>query len=201
MLMLRRGPSPTVHIAAEGLASSSCPTNGENLSGSVAFCLQRPFYFIAIFSRLSTTSMWSLTKLLILGTTGCVFVPVPPHHAPHVKPRPPPLAMTSPMAQNQPAAPRRVPPQPHGFPYHTGGWFGGTSAEDLLEGWWAEWNPTAGIVYVRQGRRDYEEYSAHPLMLAVCEAIRPPSDLAVISYPVVHGRWHGEEDQLRDLEH
>ena len=74
-----------------------------------------------------------------------------------------------------------MPLHPPGFPYHTGGWFGGTTAEDLLEGWWAAWNSTTGIVYVRQGRYDYEEYSVHPLVLAVCEAILPPSDLAVLN--------------------
>ena len=39
------------------------------------------------------------------------------------------------------------------------------------------------------------------MLLAVCEAIRPPADLAVLSYPIIHGRWHGEEEHLRELEH
>ena len=89
---------------------------------------------------------------------------------------------------------------PYGFQFHQGGWFGVPPSDDLLEGWWAEYNPAHGITYVRQGRVDYEEYSFHLVILATCESIPPPHELSVVSYPVAHGRWHGEEDRLRLLE-
>ena len=69
--------------------------------------------------------------------------------------------------------PRPVPKQAGNFPYHLGGWFEATPADDLLDGWWSEWSTVENrIIYVRLGRgRVYEEFWCHPRILATCEAI------------------------------
>ena len=98
--------------------------------------------------------------------------------------------------------PRLVPKQASNYPYHLGGWFNSTPADDLLEGWWTEWSaPHNRIIFVRRGRGGhYEEFWVQCRILATCEAMPDSSDLYELSYPMVDLRWHGEADRLRDLQ-
>ena len=99
--------------------------------------------------------------------------------------------------------PRPVPNQAGNFPYHLGGWFEATPADDRLDGWWSEWStPDNRIIFVRRGRGNvYEEFWVHPRALATCEAIpEGSSDLYELSYPIFERRWHGETRRLNDLQ-
>ena len=155
----------------------------------------------------------SFAYWLINAVVWHVAAPAPPNRPPPVKPPPPPLGAASlqlattavPPANSYPARqPRPVPKQAESFAFELGGWFDGTPADDLLEGWWCEWNTTANrIVFVRLGReRVHEEFWCHPRILGTCEAIAQStgSDLYQPSYPIHEGRWHGERDRLLYLQ-
>ena len=84
-----------------------------------------------------------------------------------------------------------------------GGWFEGTTTDDLLEGWWCEWDYAANrIIYYRLGRDQcYEDFLCHPRILSTCEAIAyKDHDLYMPSFPIYNGIWHGERNRLLFLQ-
>ena len=134
--------------------------------------------------------------------------PLPPNRPSPVKPPPPPLG-TDARFWATPAAPpanpplprqrRTVPEQPPGYPFATGGWFGSTPTDDLLPGWWCEWDYAAHrVLYYRLGRDQcFEASLVHPRILGTCEAITfKHHDLYLASFPVYDGIWHGERRRL-----
>ena len=72
--------------------------------------------------------------------------------------------------------------------------------DDMLPGWRAEPHASLGVVFVRQGRTDYETYQVHPIMLATLEPVASPHPLYEDTFPMALGRWFPEEPRLRRLE-